>query len=200
MSPTASPERSQPGLRERKKTKTRFAIQQQALELFRTQGYRATTMEQIADAADVSPSTVFRYFPTKDALVLTDDYDPIMIEQFRSQPAGRGVVAAFRSALRETFKDLPREQLDAAKDRHALVMAVPELRAAFADFTVAAMRTVAELVAERAGRPYDDPEVIALSGALLGVMLAAYSLGDDLEQQLADIDAQLAHLESGFRL
>jgi hypothetical protein len=48
------------GLRERKKAKTRAAIQEHALRLFRIQGYEATTIEQIADAAEVSPSTVFR--------------------------------------------------------------------------------------------------------------------------------------------
>lgn len=189
-----------PGLRERKKTRTRFAIQQQALRLFREQGYQATTMEQIAAAADVSPSTVFRYFPTKDALVLTDDYDPIMIEQLRMQPPGLGVVAAFRGALRETFGELPAEQLDAARERHSLVMTVPELRASFADFTITAMRQVAEFAAERTGRTVDDPEVMAVSGALLGVVLAAYTQGDDLQAQLARVDVQLAHLETGFTL
>jgi AcrR family transcriptional regulator len=200
MSPTGSPEQTRPGLRERKKTRTRFAIQQEALRLFREQGYRATTMEQIAEAADVSPSTVFRYFPTKDALVLTDDYDPVMVERLRAQPAELGVVAAFRSAIRETFADVPPDQVAAAKERHHLVMTVPELRASFADFTVEAMHLVADFAAERSGRPADDPEVIGVSGALLGVMLAAYTLGNDLEVQLAQMDAQLAHLESGFTL
>jgi AcrR family transcriptional regulator len=200
MSETASRDRPKPGLRERKKSRTRFAIQQEALRLFLENGYHATTVEQIAEAAEVSPSTVFRYFPTKDALVLTDDYDPVMVEQFRAQPAELGTVAAFRAALRETFKDLPDDQLDAARERHALVMSVPELRAAFADFTVGTMRTVADLIAERTGRSTEDPEVVALAGALLGVMLAAYALGEDLPRQLAGADAQLAHLETGFTI
>lgn len=53
------------GLRERKKAKTKAAIQQHALRLFRQQGYQATTVEQIAEAAEVSPSTFFRYFPPR---------------------------------------------------------------------------------------------------------------------------------------
>jgi AcrR family transcriptional regulator len=201
MSETASSERAlQPGLRARKKTKTRFAIQQEALRLFQEHGYQATTVEQVADAAEVSPSTVYRYFPTKDALVLTDDYDPIMVERFRSQPPELSVVAAFRSALRDTFTDMPPEQVKAAVERRELIQAVPELRAAFADFTVASMRLVADLVAERTGRPADDPEVIGICGALLGVMLAGYLLGGDLEEQMAKTEAQLAQLESGFTL
>jgi len=64
-----------PSLRERKKVRTRGAIQEQAIRLFREQGYDETTVEEVAAAADVSPSTVFRYFPTKADLVIYDDLD-----------------------------------------------------------------------------------------------------------------------------
>ena len=74
------------GLRERKKAKTRAAIQEQALRLFREQGYEETSIEAIAEAAEVSPSTVFRYFPTKPDLVIYDDLDDRMIEAFRASP------------------------------------------------------------------------------------------------------------------
>ena len=53
------------GLRERKKQKTRESIQRTALRLFEKQGYEGTTIEQIAAAAEISPSTFFNYFPTK---------------------------------------------------------------------------------------------------------------------------------------
>lgn len=82
---TGDPPRA--GLRERKKAKTRALIQERALRLFREQGYEGTSIEEIADAAEVSLSTVFRYFPTKPDLVIYDDLDERMIAAFRAQPA-----------------------------------------------------------------------------------------------------------------
>ena len=201
MNPTQPAEGARQGLRERKKARTRFAIQQEALRLFREQGYGATTVEQIAEAAEVSPSTFFRYFQTKDALVLTDDYDPIMVERFRAQPPGLGAVASFRAALRETFTDMPQDQLDAAEERNALILSVPELRAAFADFLISSMRQVIELVAERSARSTDDPEVVAATGAVMGILLSSMLLvGKNMQELLKLIDEQLGHLETGFTL
>ena len=88
-------------LRERKKARTRAALREHALRLFREQGYQATTVEQIAAAAEVSPSTFFRYFPTKEDVVLQDDMDTRMIAALEQQPAGLGPVAAVRAAVRQ---------------------------------------------------------------------------------------------------
>ena len=77
---------AQASLRERKKARTRASLREHALRLFREQGYQATTVEQIAAAAEVSPSTFFRYFPTKEDVVLQDDMDTRMIEAFDRQP------------------------------------------------------------------------------------------------------------------
>ena len=74
------------GLRERKKIKTRQAIRREAFRLFDANGYAATTVEQIADAAEVSPSTFFRYFPSKESLLLADDLDPLILAAFKAQP------------------------------------------------------------------------------------------------------------------
>src|SRR5689334_13716823 len=98
------------GLRERKKAKTRAAIQEHALRLFRKQGYEETTVEQIADAAEVSPSTFFRYFPTKEDVVLYDAFDPLLIEAFRAQPPELTPTKALRASIREVFGSLSAEE------------------------------------------------------------------------------------------
>lgn len=64
-----------PGLRERKKAATMHHIQETALALFTTHGFDQVTIEQVAAASDVSPSTVYRYFGTKEGLVIHDEYD-----------------------------------------------------------------------------------------------------------------------------
>src|SRR5579859_6945012 len=92
-----------PGLRERKKARTRASLREHALRLFREQGYQATTVEQIAAAAEVSPSTFFRYFPTKEDLILRDDMDVRMLEAFSRQPADLAPVAAIRAATKEAL-------------------------------------------------------------------------------------------------
>ncbi|MEV0293365.1 helix-turn-helix domain-containing protein [Nocardia sp. NPDC050710] len=75
------------GLRERKKQQTRARIIEVALDLCDTQGFEATTVEQIANTADVSPRTVNRYFETKEDIVLgpTEDFGRAVAEALREQ-------------------------------------------------------------------------------------------------------------------
>src|ERR1700751_6204579 len=104
----------QPSLRERKKARTRASLREHALRLFREQGYQATTVEQIAAAAEVSPSTFFRYIPTKEDLVLQDDMDVRMVEAFARQPADLTPIAAVRGAMleaRDSFTTAEWDQL-----------------------------------------------------------------------------------------
>src|SRR5713226_441486 len=88
-----------PGLRERKKAQTRAEIRTQALRLFREQGYHQTTTEQIAAAANISPATFFRYFATKDRVVLSDGLEPTMLAAMAEQRADLPVLTALQRAI-----------------------------------------------------------------------------------------------------
>lgn len=182
-----------PGLRERKKAGTRTAIQHHAVRLFREQGYDATSIEQIADAAGVSHRTVFRYFPTKESLVTADDTGARLAAACRAQPAGLGPVAALRAALRDVLADL---DIAAKRDRQALVLGVPALWAASLPSITATRDVLAELVAERLDRPADSPRVRALAGAVFGVLLSVWldwAADPDLDAPEV-LDAALAEL------
>jgi AcrR family transcriptional regulator len=191
-----------PGLRERKKARTRAAIQSNALRLFREQGYHATTIEQIIEAAEVSESTFFRYFPAKEDLVLRDDYDPVIVEAYQGQPPGMPPVQAMRAAFTALFDGMTAEQRAEQQERVALCLAVPELRAAMLDQYSRTMQLLASAIATRARRSPDDFTVRTIAGAVLGVMMAV--LAEMAEKPDADlsalIDTGLVTLESGLRL
>ena len=195
-------ERSTPGLRERKKARTRAAIQRHALRLFREQGYDTTSVSQIAEAAEVSESTFFRYFPTKEDVVLWDEYDPRIVEVFRAQPAELSPIAALRAAFREVLAQISEAEQADQRERMALMLSVPPLRAMLVDQIRGPMRLLAELVGERVGRRPDDPGVRVVAGAVLGVGLAVmFAWAEDPDADMvALVDDAMARLEAGLRL
>lgn len=162
------------GLRERKKQRTRRTIRTEALKLFQRQGYTATTVEQIAEAADISPSTFFRYFPSKEQLVLTDDMDPIMIRAIEAQPDELSPLVAFQRGIRETYDQMDAEEWQFEQDRMRLIYREPELRSVIMRETDRNVDMFAGLLAHRIGRDADDFEVRAFSGALIGAMRTTF--------------------------
>jgi AcrR family transcriptional regulator len=184
-------------LRERKKARTRDAIQRHALRLFREQGYDATTVEQIAEAAEVSPSTFFRYFPTKEDTVLADDYDPMILEAFHAQPAEVPPVRALRHAIASVASGLGEEDRAAIHDRLRLSMAVPQVRGAALLNMTATMEMLADAFARRAGLDRPDFAARTLAGALLGAWMAAlFHWEEHPEEDLfAAMDEAMALLE-----
>ena len=144
------------GLRERKKLKTRQAIRREAFRLIDANGYAATTVEQIAEAADVSPSTFFRYFPSKESLLLADDLDPLIFAAFEAQPPELSPTEAIRGAYTDVMARLPAEQLDFENTRQRLMFSIPELKAAMYDEYYRTVNVVAELIGRRIGRAADD--------------------------------------------
>jgi AcrR family transcriptional regulator len=198
----ASPGDRPVGLRERKKARTRAAIREHALRLFREHGYDATTVEQIAEAAEVSPSTFFRYFPTKEDVVLQDDFDVIGLQAFEAQPPEMSPFAAYRAAMVQTFMSLSPEERDRFRETMELTLTVPEVRARALDELARSVDAVAAAFARRTGRAADDLAVRNAAGAVIGVVLAATLpwAGQPAADTLARIDAALVHLEAGLPL
>jgi AcrR family transcriptional regulator len=172
------------------------------MRLFREQGYEGTTVEQIAEAAEVSPSTFFRYFPTKEDVVLLDEYDGLIVEAFRAQPPELTPLQAMRKALCEVVGNLtPRERED-EDERLRLSREVPELRAARLDELIRTMRLFAAIVGERVGRRADDPAVLAFAGAVIGVAVSAILCAgpNPVAETYEQLDHALAFLEAGLPL
>ena len=194
-------------LRERKKARTRASIREHALRLFREQGYAATTTEQIAAAAEVSPSTFFRYFPTKEDVVLQDDMDVRMFEAIERQPQTLSPIAAIRAAVKDALASYGPDELERFRTSTELTLTVPEVRARALDEFGRTIEQIAAAVAARAGLSPGDMHVRVLAGAVLGVMMSAMMPWDDLGRGNVDVralfdrvDEGLALLESGLPL
>jgi AcrR family transcriptional regulator len=192
-------------LRERKKARTRAAIREHALRLFREQGYDATTVEQIAAAAEVSPSTFFRYFPTKEDVVLRDDFDDRMFEAFDRQPPSVPALAALRVAIREGIATLTPAEWDEFRETSALGLAIPEVRARMLDEMTRTMDKMADALAKRTGRSPEDLAVRVSVGAIMGVIMAimrpeTLAEGTVDAEAFGRVDEALSLLESGLPL
>jgi AcrR family transcriptional regulator len=172
------------------------------LRLFREQGYDATTVQQIIEEVEVSESTFFRYFPTKADVVLSDEFDPVIVAAFREQPRELSVVQALRAAFAQAFAQMSDDDRSVQADRMMLILSVPELRAAMLDQFASAMGLLAEIVAERTGRSRNDVSVRTFAGAVVGAAMAAmFAIADDPSSDVAaTIDESMACLEDGLRL
>ncbi|MCL2781476.1 MAG: TetR family transcriptional regulator [Actinomycetia bacterium] len=163
------------GLRERKKAWTRASIRQRAFELFASQGYTATTVEQIAAAADISPATFFRYFPTKEDVVLDEDFHLVALAAFEAQPPDAAPVAAYRAAAAATYAAMsPAEQRQLTERAH-LALGIPQVRARFIDELARGVDTLAAAIARRAAQasqPTDELTARCTAGAIIGVIIA----------------------------
>jgi AcrR family transcriptional regulator len=185
------------GLRERKKIKTRQAIRRAAFRLIDKNGYAATTVEQIADAAEVSPSTFFRYFPSKESLLLADDLDPLILAAFEAQPPDLSLIQAFRRSYEAVMAHLPSDQLQFENTRQRLMFSIPELKAAMYDEYYRTVNVMAEAISRRIGRPASDFEVRVFVGALTGAMMAAY---DNAPQTADTIYRAMDFVDAGMPL
>ncbi|MGW1889644.1 TetR/AcrR family transcriptional regulator [Streptomyces sp. NPDC002004] len=199
--PTSSPaDGSHLGLRERKKIKTRTAIRSATYALISRQGYDATTIEQIAEAAEVSPSTVFRYFPTKEDIVLTDEYDPLLEDMLRARPTDEPLLDSLRAVMRHGFDIGMREEPEVTKLRTRLMLDVPAVRSRMTESMSVTSRILCRVIAERTGRHADDLEVRSYSMGIMGALMetSLYWAERGHRDELPDlVDRALTTIENG---
>ncbi|MEV8363224.1 TetR family transcriptional regulator [Streptomyces niveus] len=203
--PLPSDDAQQPrlGLRERKKLKTRVAIREATYRLITDQGYEATTVEQIAAAAEVSPSTVFRYFPTKEDIVLTDEFDPVMEAAIRARPADEPPLESLRAVLRQAVEAILADQPEELLQRSKLMLEIPAVRARMTETMAETSLLLSRAVADRTGRDEGDLEVRVFTASVMAALreVTIYWAEHDQKENLAVlVDRALDSLEGGLSL
>ncbi|MFD4029105.1 TetR family transcriptional regulator [Streptomyces sp. NPDC058637] len=166
------------GLRERKKQRTREALLHTALELFTTQGYDTTTVDEIADAVEVSQRTFFRYFANKEAaaFAIQEKVELSFLSELRRRPTGEPPFEAMRRAVLQAWvgiADAPGGNITVALQMrtYRMIESTPSLIAAHMRRSVDLERQITLLVAEREGLdPCADPRPRVAVAAFSGVM------------------------------
>ena len=174
-------------LRERKKQRTKEQIQDAGFRLVREQGFDATTIEAIAAAADVSPSTVYRYFGTKEGVLLWDELEPpswdVLDQQLEVRPPLEAVLATFEAVLDLGFH-VPEAEI---RSRIRLVFELPQLRSAFRDALDTYERELTAIIANHTPEGRLEARVIAaVAIGTLGAVLEDWALAED-ERPLATV-------------
>ncbi len=189
------------GLRERKKEKTRQALASAAMRLFAERGYEATTVADIAAAAEVSTRTFFAYFPTKEDVFFAGTRE--RLELVRQAFAANAAALPPLSAMRATLDQI----IDTASDdvfapdrgtRLRLLIERPELGARGIQLLFSAHRVLADGL--RAGVPgLDGYGAVAAAGASIGALVAvvlhALEHGGSVEEVRSALIATLDRLE-----
>jgi AcrR family transcriptional regulator len=191
------------GLRERKKAKTRETIRHVAYELFESRGYDETSVEQIAAAAEVSPSTFFRYFPTKEDVVLADDNDGALADYLRTESSDVPLIDALRGAVARSVAPLLSAPIEEMQTRIRLSLAVPVLRARLFNEQLESQQAIAAMIAERGRRDPDDLEVKCAAAAIVAAFSTAvwhWAEHGGAEDLATVCDHSLALLAAGLPL
>jgi AcrR family transcriptional regulator len=185
------------GLRERKAARTRELIIDVALDLFIEQGYDETTMEQIAERAEVGSTTLYRYFPSKDLLILDRLRQSMDLGALlRERPADEPLDVALGATIRASLQDAHDEDGRTTALRRIIDNA-PVPRARLWELLAQAQRDLESAIAERMDRPADDLPVVLTAGVAFAVFQVAadkWWAGDHGSSAAAVVDEVLRTL------
>ena len=193
------------GLRERKKARTREALQDAAMERFSRQGFDGTTVEEIAEACEVSPRTFFRYFPTKEDVLFADGEArrERLLAVIAERPVDEPAFGALRAAMRTLTADY-RDDRDALVTRFQIVAASPHLQAYKAEHQHGWETDVVDVLERRALAQHapvarDELQLVtAVTTAALRVALDAWVADPSAPDLGVLLDAAFARLAVGF--
>lgn len=197
----------EPGRRERKKQRTREALIQAAFELFQEKGFDATTVEEIADAVDVSSRTFFRYFASKEDLPLTVQEEQVhaVLAAVEARPPEEPVITALRNATVSVARASEQGQLgfDPAWFRCLIEMmsTSPAMLARSLEHAQKKHADMTRVISARMGvDPREDlrPHIAAAMGSCAFQAVAEMMRSDDTGQSLSEaLDAAFAIIEEG---
>lgn len=159
-------------LRDRKRARTRHMIQAEALRLFADKGYYGTTVEDIADAAAISPRTFFRYFAAKEDVVAWDGQDRPHAESAAPPPAAPPVAEAVHAAFREMMSKFSHHDRDLTVARLRLVFTIPEIRSRYWSDQPDAPSVFRSMLASR-NIPLDEPQARVVVMAIMNAAAVA---------------------------
>ncbi|MFF1258952.1 MULTISPECIES: TetR family transcriptional regulator [unclassified Streptomyces] len=179
------------GLRERKKQRTRDALLRSALELFTTKGYDRTTVDEIAEAVDVSQRTFFRYFTSKEetAFAVQDMVESRFVTLLRERPAADSPFEALRGAVLDAWDTLgePIEEVvpvELHMRTYQMIESTPSLIAVHLRRSTELEEEIARVIAEREGVDVEaDLRPRVTVAAFSGVMRMAgrlWGAGEDI--------------------
>jgi AcrR family transcriptional regulator len=184
------------GLRERKKHKTRQLIAATARELFTRRGFENVNVAEIARAAEVSETTVFNYFPTKEDLVFhgLEAFEDQLLQAVRDRQPGEGVLQAFGRFIlqpRGLLADADPASADALVSISRTISSSPSLAAREQQILAGYARSLAALLAEETGASPGDLTSSVVANTLIGIHRAVL---DYVRQRIAADPADLPQL------
>jgi AcrR family transcriptional regulator len=193
------------GLRERKKARTREALEDAAIARFARQGFDRTTVEEIAEACEVSPRTFFRYFPTKEDVLFADAAArrERLLAVIAERPVGEPAFAALRAGMRALAADY-RDDRAALVTRSRIVADSPHLQAYKAAHQHAWQSDVVDVLERRARAGHEAVDrdeltlVTAVATVALRVALDAWVADPSAPDLVVLVDDAFARLAAGF--
>ena len=165
-------------------------VQTEAVARFMAKGFDQVTVEEIAAAADVSAMSVYRWFGTKEALVLWDEFDPPILAEVDARLADEPPLVAVRNAMVALLDDVYDRERALALDRAQLIFKEPDLLAAGEQNARALRDALNDLFVTRAGLgELDARAMAAVASALLSTAIEQWQ-GLDGRRPLAELITQ----------